>query len=173
MGLDGSLAQPLTHSASSAQPATNIVLSTAHVKRDAAGAVKRREKRTGVGTQSRKRAPSVLDKDGGIAVDSGDETDLAEEFGLSEAIPAPSIAPPLEDRVEKEAMSLGAQGYALLAAINASLGVKIDGVSSQVAAVANRVEVVEKQVVATNRTVEHQGAQLTSLDLRDIFASAR
>ena len=55
---------------------------------------------------------------------------------------------------------------ALLAAINASLGVKIDGVSSQVAAVASRVEVVERQVTATNRTVEHQGAQLTALDLR-------
>ena len=63
-------------------------------------------------------------------------------------------------------MSLGAQVDALLAAINASLGVKIDGVSSQVAAVASRVEVVEKQLVATNRSVEHQGAQLTSLDLR-------
>ena len=63
-------------------------------------------------------------------------------------------------------MSLGAQGDALLAAINASLGTKIDGVSHQVAAVAGRVEVVEKQLTATNRAVEHQGAQLTSLALR-------
>jgi hypothetical protein len=63
-------------------------------------------------------------------------------------------------------MALGAQGDALLAAINASLGSKIDGVSSQVAAVAGRVEVVERQLVATNRSVEHQGAQLSQLDLR-------
>jgi hypothetical protein len=46
------------------------------------------------------------------------------------------------------------------------LGVKIDGVSSQVAAVASRVEVVEKQLISTNRAAEHQGAQLSSLDLR-------
>ena len=59
-----------------------------------------------------------------------------------------------------------AQGDALLAAISAPLGTKIDGVASQVAAVATRVEVDERQVVATNRTVETQGAQLSALDLR-------
>ena len=173
MGGDGSPSRcdlPHLHSSSSAQSAPNIVLSTAHVKRDSAGAVKR-EKRTGVGPQCRKRAPSVLDRDGGIAVYSGDETDLADHLGLVEAIPAPSIAPPLEDRTVEEAMSLGAQGDALLAAINASLGVKIDGVSSQVAAVANRVEVVEKQVVATNRTVEHQGAFLRSSEAKRLLAT--
>ena len=143
--------------------------STVHVKRDAAGAVKRRDKRIGGGVQSRKRAPNVLDNDLGIAVDSGDETDLAEGFGLSEAIPAPSIAAPpaaLEDEtVEEEEMSLGAQGDAFWAAINASLGAKIDGVAVQVTGVASRVEIVERQVVATNRTVETQGAQLNALDL--------
>ena len=89
MGLDGYLDQPLTHSSSSAQPSSNIVSSTVHVKRDAAGAVKRREKRTGVGIKSRKRVSNVLDNDLGEATDSGDETDLADDFGFSEAIAAP------------------------------------------------------------------------------------
>ena len=70
-----------------------------------------------------------------------------------------------EDVVESE-MALGAQGDALLAALNASLGGKIDGVSTQVAAVAGRVEGLERTTAATNRTVESQGAQLSALDLR-------
>jgi hypothetical protein len=134
------------------------------VKRDSAGNMVKREKRVKE-QKGRKRLQSVTDNDRGISLDSGDETDLAEHLGLLEAIPATTVASNIvEDEVG--AMSLGAQGDALLAAINASLGAKIDGVSSQVAGVASRVEVVENQLISTNRAVEHQGAQLTSLDLR-------
>ena len=145
--------------------AADLVLSSVHVKRDATGVVKRREKRSsgGVG-QTRKRAqPAILDDDRGLVPDSGEETDIGDHFGLVEA--SASVADRINS-VEAGNMALGAQGDALLAAINASLGSKIDGVSQQVAAVAGRVEVVEKQLVATNRSVEHQGAQLSQLDLR-------
>ena len=138
--LDGARRLPwlaVNHCASSAvQPSSIIVSFSVHVKRDAAGVVKRRSKRTE--DPRRKRVASVLDNDLGEVIDSGDETDLAEEFGLSAAFAAPPTTATQEDLNLSE-MSLGVQGDALLAAINASLGTKIDGVASQVAQVANRV----------------------------------
>ena len=63
-------------------------------------------------------------------------------------------------------MSLGPEGDALLAAINASMGVKINNVSTQVSQVAARVDIDERTVNAVNRTVESQPAQLNQFDPR-------